>query len=175
MSTSSRTAVTASAKKVIDGNSMTMIYIVGKMGGYMPHVQVPKKSSSSSGLNWRPVVEEYKIKAGVEPESPSGGDAVGIEDTADPDPTSANAACDAQEKRMGAPVNLGKLREPQSRSRVDEIAALMLALTYGEMIELADAIWKAQPDGSAITAENLPAVLHHWSKARAGLQNDAHE
>jgi hypothetical protein len=133
----------------------------------MEQVPVHKKQSSSSGLNWRPIVEEYKAKAGVEPELPSDSDAVGIDGATDSDTISANAASDAQEKRMGAPVNVRKLREPQGRSRIDEIAALMLALTYGEMIALADAIWKAQPEGSTITAENLPAVLHHWSKARA--------
>jgi hypothetical protein len=45
----------------------------------------------------------------------------------------------------------------------------MLALTYGEMIALADAIWKAQPEQSTVTAENLPA------KSRAGLHPDGHE
>jgi hypothetical protein len=133
----------------------------------MAHAPVPKKSSNSSGLNWRPVVEEYKAKAGV-PELPSGLDAAGIDGAAASDPTSADSASDVQEKGMGVSVNVRKLREPQGRSRTDEIAALMLALTYGEMIALADAIWKAQPEGSTITPENLPAVFHYWSKARAG-------
>jgi hypothetical protein len=34
------------------------------------------------------------------------------------------------------------------------------------MIELADAMWKSQPEGSAITQDNLPALLHRWCKSR---------
>ena len=67
---------------------------------------------------------------------------------------------------MGSPVNLRKLQEQLDRNRLDEIAALVLSLTYGEMIELADAIWKAQPEGAGITQENLSALLHRWSKSR---------
>lgn len=45
--------------------------------------------------------------------------------------------------------------------RVDYIAELMRALTYGEMIELAAAIW-AKADGE-ITIEKLPQILWDWS------------
>jgi len=45
---------------------------------------------------------------------------------------------------------------------LDYIADLMRALTYGEMMELADAIWAKRGDGE-ITGESLPAVLHRWS------------
>jgi len=34
------------------------------------------------------------------------------------------------------------------------------------MIELAETIWKLQPDGVTVTQENLPALLYRWSKAR---------
>jgi hypothetical protein len=44
---------------------------------------------------------------------------------------------------------------------------LVQALTYGEMIELAEGMWKVQPDGSTVTQENLPALLHRWSKSRS--------
>ena len=136
----------------------------------MDHVKGSKKSPSASGLNWRPVVEDYKARAGIEPEFTSTSDAV------DPDGTvghETNAVSGPEDEGMGAVVNLPKA--PQGRSRIDEIAALMLALTYGEMIALADAIWKAQPEQSTVTAENLPAVLHHWSKSRAGLHQYGHE
>lgn len=41
---------------------------------------------------------------------------------------------------------------------------LVHSLTYGEMIELSEAIWRAQHEGSTMTLENLPALLHRWSK-----------
>jgi hypothetical protein len=68
---------------------------------------------------------------------------------------------------MAAPVNLRRLQEQLDRNRLDEIATLVLALTYGEMIDLASAIWKAQPEGSPLTQETLPALLYRWSKAQS--------
>jgi hypothetical protein len=35
-----------------------------------------------------------------------------------------------------------------------------------------EAIWRAQPDGSAITLENFPSLLHRWSKSRSGAGPD---
>jgi hypothetical protein len=67
----------------------------------------------------------------------------------------------------GTNVNLRKLQEQLDRQPLDEIAMLVQALTYGEMIELAEGMWKVQPDGSAVTQENLPALLHRWSKSRS--------
>jgi hypothetical protein len=66
----------------------------------------------------------------------------------------------------GSAVNLRKLEERLTRKPLDEIATLIHGLTYGEMIELADAMWKSQPEGSAITQDNLPALLHRWCKSR---------
>lgn len=67
----------------------------------------------------------------------------------------------------GTNVNLRKIQEQLDRKPLDEIAMLVQALTYGEMIELAEAMWKVQPEGSAVTQENLPALLHRWSKSRS--------
>jgi hypothetical protein len=66
----------------------------------------------------------------------------------------------------GTNINLRKLQETLDRQPLDEIAMLVRALTYGEMIELAEGMWKVQPDGSAVTQENLPALLHRWSQSR---------
>jgi hypothetical protein len=66
----------------------------------------------------------------------------------------------------GANINLRRLQETLDRQPLDEIAMLVRALTYGEMIELAEGMWKVQPDGSAVTQENLPALLHRWSQSR---------
>jgi hypothetical protein len=70
------------------------------------------------------------------------------------------------EMTAGTAVNLRKLQEHLSRKPLDEIAILVHSLTYGEMIELCEAIWRSQPEGSDITQENLPALLHRWSKSR---------
>jgi hypothetical protein len=72
----------------------------------------------------------------------------------------------------GTNINLRKLQEQLDRQPLDEIAMLVQALTYGEMIELAEAMWKVQPDGSAVTQENLPALLHRWSKSRSVPADD---
>jgi hypothetical protein len=79
------------------------------------------------------------------------------------------------EMSMGAPVNLRKLQEQLTRKPLDEIATLVQGLTYGEMIELAETMWKIQPEGSAMTLENLPTMLHRWSKSRSAVANDAPE
>lgn len=63
-------------------------------------------------------------------------------------------------------INLRRLQEQLDRQPLDEIAMLVRALTYGEMIELAEGMWKVQPDGAAVTQENLPALLHRWSQSR---------
>ncbi|SRR5258708_3951589 len=51
-------------------------------------------------------------------------------------------------------------------SPLDDIANLLRALTYGEMIELAGEIWRARGEGDIIL-ERLPVVLHLWSTKRA--------
>ena len=66
----------------------------------------------------------------------------------------------------GTNINLRRLQEQLDRQPLDEIAMLVRALTYGEMIELAEGMWKVQPDGAAVTQDNLPALLHRWSQSR---------
>jgi hypothetical protein len=66
----------------------------------------------------------------------------------------------------GVAVNLRKLEERLTRKPLDEIATLIHGLTYGDMIELAEAMWKSQPEGSALTQDNLPGLLHRWCKSR---------
>jgi hypothetical protein len=79
------------------------------------------------------------------------------------------------EMNTGTNVNLRKLQEQLDRQPLDEIAMLVQALTYGEMIELAEGMWKVQPDGSAVTQENLPALLHRWSKSRSLPADDVRQ
>jgi hypothetical protein len=129
---------------------------------------VPKKLPRALGLNWRPVVDEYRQKTdrtdAAEPEDPR-------DIAADPLPLPDQE--DEKEDAMVSPISLRKFQEQLDRNCLDEIALLLLALTYGEMVELADAIWSAQPEGTAITKENLPALLYRWSKSRsAGRPHD---
>jgi hypothetical protein len=55
----------------------------------------------------------------------------------------------------------------EPRKPLDEIATLLQGLTYGEMIELSEALWKCQAEGSAVAQENLPTLLHRWSQSRS--------
>ena len=47
--------------------------------------------------------------------------------------------------------------------RLNEIATLVRTLTYGEMMELAHAIWKIRPEGAEVDQYSLPMMLHIWS------------
>jgi hypothetical protein len=74
---------------------------------------------------------------------------------------------DAEPKAPVPPiVDLRKLEAQLGRKRLDEIADFVRALTYGEMIELAESMWSVRPDDSELNAHNLPAVLYRWSTSR---------
>ena len=74
------------------------------------------------------------------------------------------------EMNAAGSVNLQKLEEQLARGRLDEIAALIRALTYGEMIELAEGLCSVMCNvngqGSEISKVNLPGLLHRWSTSR---------
>jgi hypothetical protein len=72
-------------------------------------------------------------------------------------------------------VNLRTLQEHLLRHPLDEIAMLVGGLTYGDMIDFADAIWRVQPEGVFITQENLPALLYRWSKSHRSVKTAAAE
>jgi hypothetical protein len=50
-------------------------------------------------------------------------------------------------------------------SRLDEIAEALRTLTHGQMLQLAESIWKVNSQGSGITQSDLPNVLYRWSKS----------
>lgn len=60
-------------------------------------------------------------------------------------------------------VNLHKLEHDLTRDPLGEIASMVRALTYGEMMELAQAIWKIRPEGESVDQDSLPMLLHRWS------------
>jgi len=117
---------------------------------------VPKTPPRPQSLRWREVLDDYRVKAGVPAEAA----------------VTERLAPEKNEEAMVTPVNLRKLDADLNHNRLDQIADLVVFLTYGEMIELADAIWKAQPEGTAITQENLPALLHRWSKNLTSSNTD---
>ena len=70
------------------------------------------------------------------------------------------------EMNAAGSVNLQELEEQLACGRLDEIAALMRTLTYGQTIELAEGLWNVNGQGSEISKDNLPGLLHRWSTSR---------
>jgi hypothetical protein len=66
----------------------------------------------------------------------------------------------------GDNIDRGRNNEP-GHSRLDEIAVALRTLTYGEMLELAESMWKVNSQESGITESDLPNVLYRWSKSRS--------
>ena len=61
----------------------------------------------------------------------------------------------------------------RERRLLEELAAMLRSLTYGEMMELSAAIWKVRPEGATeISLEALPSTLHRWATAREEPTND---
>lgn len=60
------------------------------------------------------------------------------------------------------PAPYPQRQEQQSPTPLDDIALLLQNLTYGEMIELCQAMWKIRSEGE-LTEANLPALLHRWA------------
>ena len=141
--------------------------------------EFPKRPPASGETDWRPLTD-YRSPPPYPP--PQAGEGrVGVA------PVRQAASADGARNRFdarnhyevamntGTNVNLRKLQEQLDRQPLDEIAMLVQALTYGEMIELAEGMWKVQPDGSSVTQENLPALLHRWSKSRSLPADDVHQ
>jgi hypothetical protein len=55
-----------------------------------------------------------------------------------------------------------QLADALRRNRFDEIAELISALTYAEMIEFAGGLWSLR-SGEKVNRETLPKVLHAWA------------
>jgi hypothetical protein len=77
------------------------------------------------------------------------------------------------ETNTEATLSLRKVKR-QPPKPLDEIATVIQGLTYGEMIELSEAMWENRPKESAVTLENLPELLHRWSTSHsASARNGA--
>ena len=90
-----------------------------------------------------------------------------LPDAYKPKPLRLAPADDTPSPEINPPiVDLRKLEEELGRRRLDEIADVVRALTYGEMMELAASMWNVRPDGASLTEHNLPTVLYRWSTSR---------
>ena len=112
-----------------------------------------------SDLSRRPVPDIYKPKALRL--NPVDGDGVSSHLG-----NGYGPADDHQHTASEPAVDMRKLEVELGRRRLDEIADVVRALTYGEMMELAASMWNVKPDGSSLTEDNLPAVLYRWSTSR---------
>jgi hypothetical protein len=119
----------------------------------MMDVIFPKRAPAPRERDTRPVPSDYRPK-------PLRALSAGVEsDSYYDDPGASLLEATA--------VNLHKLEdELLNRNRLDEIAALVRSLTYGEMMQLAQAIWKIRPeDAGTVDQTTLPVMLHRWSTA----------
>jgi hypothetical protein len=123
----------------------------------MADVMFPKRTPTPRELDARPIPSDYRPKKvrlidsrDLQGES-YGGDELRDQDYAD------------ASMEFAAQVSLHKLEDELSRNRLNEIATLMRTLTYGEMMELANAIWKIRPQGEEVDQYSLPMMLHLWS------------
>jgi hypothetical protein len=80
--------------------------------------------------------------------------------------TSPDVANPIDEGGEGDNIDRGQNNEP-GHSRLDRIAEELRTLTYGQMLELAESMWKANSQGSEIAESDLPNVLYGWSKSRS--------
>lgn len=69
----------------------------------------------------------------------------------------------------GVGINLDRIEDDIKPNRLQEIATLIRALTYGEMMRLAQDLWRTRPSG-ALDERSLPMMLHLWSNPTAGAE-----
>ncbi len=122
----------------------------------MVEVESPKTPRLPRILERRPAPADFQLGVGHRERSNDIDAADGLANEIDmrgyrPSDANADIATGARKLRQRLPKPL------------DEIATLVRGLIYGEMIELSEALWKNQPEGAAVTQENLPALLHRWS------------
>jgi hypothetical protein len=120
----------------------------------MADVIFPKRAPTPRELDGRPIPSDYRPKRVRLLDSSS------IESDYDDELADQNYLEASME--IEARVNFHK-PDDLSRNRLNEIAVLVRTLTYGEMMELAHAIWKIRPAGGEVDQHSLPMMLHLWS------------
>jgi tryptophanase len=126
----------------------------------MAEIEFPKRPSMLDDILRRSLTDNYRSRRdGTEPVRH-----VAVDDGAGGEFDTGNRYEVAM--NTGTNINLRRLQEQLDRQPLDEIAMLVRALTYGEMIELAESMWNVKPDNSELNEDNLPAVLYRWSTSR---------
>ncbi|HLK81459.1 MAG TPA: hypothetical protein VKT99_08180 [Xanthobacteraceae bacterium] len=130
----------------------------------MADVIFPKRAPTPRELDTRPVAGDYRPKkmrlfdtSGAESESSYS------DELRDQDYSEAALDISRELSLHRSEDELSRNRLQLGRNRLNEIATLMRSLTYGEMIELAQALWKIRPEGEEVDQRNLPMMLHLWS------------
>jgi hypothetical protein len=125
----------------------------------MIEVVFPKRAPTPRELDTRPVPSDYRPKQ-VRSVGPGGED----------------GDCYYGEEPPSlldvAGINLHRFEDELTRNRLNEIATLVRALTYGEMMQFANAICKIRPEGT-IDQHSLPMMLHLWSTSPGGRPADS--
>jgi hypothetical protein len=114
------------------------------------------------------------------PDFPSGGSArARVTEFKEPDiPTISTADTQSRERsptKTDTSQNLRTIKEQPAQEPLDDIAYLLLALSYGQMMELCDAMWNGHPENAPLAQEKLPPLLHRWAVSRASAAHYASE
>jgi hypothetical protein len=121
----------------------------------MADVMFPKQPPMPRELDTRLISDDYRPRR-ARASSDADGENYQTDELYEQSYAEASAEISSQ-------VNLRKLEHQLSRNPLDEIATMVRALTYGEMMELAQAIWKIRPEGKGVDQNSLPMLLHRWS------------
>jgi hypothetical protein len=124
---------------------------------HMADVIFPKRTPTPRELDTRPIPSDYRPRKMRFLDTDDGENGSYSGD----DPRNQDYSETSME--ISGQVSLHKLEDELSRNRLNEIATLMRTLTYGEMMELAHAIWKIRPEGEEVDQYSLPMMLHLWS------------
>ena len=62
-----------------------------------------------------------------------------------------------------AAADAGEFADEIRPHPLDQIAALVQSLTFGEMIGFAEAVWQFQPSDTAPSQDGFPMLLHRWA------------
>ena len=123
----------------------------------MADVMLPKHAPMPRELNTRTILNDYRPKRErMLASSDIDGENYEIDEFYEHNGSEAATGISSQ-------VNLNRLEHELTRDPLNEIASMMRALTYGEMMELAQAIWKIRPEGEGVDQDSLPMLLHRWS------------
>lgn len=132
------------------------------IGDIMAEDELPKWSPLRRDLDSRPTPADFRL----------GGGYLGSGAELDESESSATIETERRTLRTAetnpeATQNLRRPEQKPTQMPLDRMATLIQNLTYGEMMELSEAIWAGSREGSAVTQENLPVLLYCWSITRS--------